>query len=141
MACLPFTIEESNLSSSSTDEEPLVNTWVDWCRGETLVCWDRRELVEVNTSWGLLDGQVGTTIVSMGYKVRLMETYTETSPGWVLPVTSFSQASAHSRTMSVAYLLNVSNATLNSQKNATHFRFLHSPVKANWFSGFPSGIL
>jgi hypothetical protein len=32
------------------------------------------------------------------------ETYVETSPGLVLPVMSFSQASAHSRTMSVAYL-------------------------------------
>lgn len=60
---------------------------------------------------------------------RLVECLTvtlvvETSPGVVLPVMSFSQASAHSRTMSVAYFL-----------------FLHSPVKANWFSGFPSGIL
>ncbi len=30
--------------------------------------------------------------------------YVETSPGLVLPVMSFSQASAHSRTTSVAYL-------------------------------------
>src|SRR6266536_2913527 len=35
---------------------------------------------------------------------RLEITYVEMSPGWDLPVMSFSQASAHSRTMSVAYL-------------------------------------
>jgi hypothetical protein len=33
-----------------------------------------------------------------------IKTYVEISPGLVLPVISFSQASAHSRTMSVAYL-------------------------------------
>lgn len=26
-------------------------------------------------------------------------------------------------------------------RRVAHFLFLHSPVKANWFSGFPSGIL
>lgn len=97
-------LQLKHLSSSSADEEPLVNTWVNWCRGEALVCWDRWELVEVNASWRLLDGQVGTKIVSKMFRTTLMETYTETSPGWVLPVMSFSQASAHSRTMSVAYL-------------------------------------
>ena len=51
-------------------------------------------------------------------------TYRLMSPGWVLPVMSLSQASAHSRTTSMAYFL-----------------FLHSPEKANWFSGLPSGIL
>lgn len=28
-----------------------------------------------------------------------------------------------------------------SKPKNTHFLFLHSPEKANWFSGFPSGIL
>ena len=32
-------------------------------------------------------------------------TYREILPGWVLPVINLSQASAHSRTISVAYLL------------------------------------
>lgn len=50
--------------------------------------------------------------------------YREISPLLVLPVMSLSHASAHSRTTSMAYFL-----------------FLHSPEKANWFSGFPSGIL
>jgi len=53
-----------------------------------------------------------------------LATYRLMSPLGVLPVMSFSQASAHSRTTSMAYFL-----------------FLHSPEKANWFSGFPSGIL
>lgn len=51
-------------------------------------------------------------------------TYRLISPRGALPVTSFSQASEHSRMTSSAYFL-----------------FLHSPEKANWFSGFPSGIL
>ena len=54
----------------------------------------------------------------------IIGTYRLISSLGVLPVTSFSQASAHSRTMSMAYFL-----------------FLHSPEKANWFSGLPSGIL
>lgn len=29
----------------------------------------------------------------------------------------------------------------HSGREGAHFLFLHSPVKANWFSGFPSGIL
>jgi len=55
---------------------------------------------------------------------KSIATDVETSPRGVLPVMSRSQASAHSRTMSMAYFL-----------------FLHSPEKANWFSGLPSGIL
>jgi len=68
-------------------------------------------------------------------------TYVEISPGLVLPVISLSQASAHSRTMSVAYLFSVSIGFRYAMGFPTHFLFLHSPVKANWFSGFPSGIL
>ena len=72
--------------------------------------------------------------------------YVEMSPGWVLPVMSFSQASAHSWTTSMAYLEGhwlASGGTVRPSRPSkeTHFLFLHSPVKANWFSGLPSGIL
>lgn len=66
--------------------------------------------------------------------------YVETSPGLVFPVINFSQASAHSRTISDAYLDGRELDFINRLQQ-TYFLFLHSPVKANWFSGFPSGIL
>ena len=68
--------------------------------------WDVWELIWGNTAWGLLDSQVGANeVVNMYLYFWKVETYVETSPGWVLPVISFSHASAHSRTMSAAYLL------------------------------------
>ena len=74
------------------------------------------------------------------FEVGNRGSYVEISPGVVFPVMSFSQASAHSRTTSEAYLYDL---VLNNTRDLglTYFLFLHSPVKANWFSGFPSGIL
>ena len=57
-------------------------------------------------------------------------TYSEISPRFVLPVISLSQASAHSRMMSVAYLCKyISLCT--KQAVSSYFLFLHSPEKAN----------
>jgi hypothetical protein len=67
---------------------------------------------------------LATSCSSLNHSQFQVATYRLMSPLGVLPVMSFSQASAHSRTTSIAYFL-----------------FLHSPEKANWFSGFPSGIL
>lgn len=49
-----------HLSSSSRDEEPLVNAWVNWCRRKVLVLRKRRKLLRSDTAWGLLDSEVGT---------------------------------------------------------------------------------
>ena len=81
----------------------------------------------VHTVRGVRDGSIGPIAASISNTFEILEinaTYSEMPPGWVLPVINFSQASPHSRMTSVAYFL-----------------FLHSPEKANWFSGFPSGIL
>jgi len=55
----------SNLCSSTRDEEPLVDAWVNWSRGNVLVLWDGRKLVWVDTAWRLLDGKVGTVELSV----------------------------------------------------------------------------
>lgn len=47
-----------HLVGSTGDEEPLVDAWVDWCRGEVLIEWNGRKLVRVDTAWGMLDGKV-----------------------------------------------------------------------------------
>lgn len=44
---------------STGDEEPLVNAWVDWCRGQGLIGWNGGKLVRVDTVWRMLDGKVG----------------------------------------------------------------------------------
>ena len=74
-------------------------------------------------------------------RMQSHETYSEIELGSVLPVINFSQASAHSRMISVAYLRSVSFKSSQRRKRTMYFLFLHSPEKANWFSGFPSGIL
>ena len=40
------------------DEEPLVDTRINWGRGEVLVGWDWGQLVWRNTVWWLLHGEV-----------------------------------------------------------------------------------
>lgn len=124
----------------SADEEPLVNARVNGRRSVVLAPWDV-ELARIGTIGGVSDGDVGPTApLVLSNTCSMNRAYSEISPLWVLPVMSLSQASAHSRTISVAYLLLVSTV-VNIRRKNTHFLFLHSPEKANWFSGFPSGIL
>ena len=59
-----------HLVGSTRDEEPLVNAWVDWCRGKILVGWNGRKLVRVDTAWRVLDGKVGTVNMSDGTNVQ-----------------------------------------------------------------------
>jgi hypothetical protein len=99
------------LVGSAGDEEPLVDAWVNWGRGELLVLRDVRQLLGGDAAGGVLDGNVGAVGCLLAGASSIAEresgkTYRETSPGWVLPVMSFSHASAHSRTTSVAYLGN-----------------------------------
>ncbi len=67
-------------------------------------------------------------------------------PGCVLPVMSLSQAlralanDVHGVPMQELALF-ASTPCPGSKRKWTYFLFLHSPVKANWFSGLPSGIL
>ena len=77
-------------------------------------------------------------------KDKRTKTYRLMSPLGVFPAMRFFQDSAHSWITSRAYLKNIAvnvDSPLTTDRDGTHFLFLHSPEKANWFSGFPSGIL
>ena len=154
-----------SLSGGTADEEPLVYRAVDGLGREILVGGERRELRGANAAGGVLNVDVGAgvgIIVSRRpaqvatneiserkeEEKKIGDTYVEISPAGALPVMSFSQASAHSRTTSMAYLKEIWLVHRTRSNNIphiigviTHFLFLHSPVKANWFSGLPSGIL
>ena len=106
------------------DVEPLVDAAIDGGRCLVLALGNV-ERAGIGAVGRVRDGGVGAGAWSVQIiHGRLATTHRLISSLGVLPVTSFSQASAHSRTMSMAYFL-----------------FLHSPEKANWFSGLPSGIL
>ncbi len=117
----------ASLDGSARNEEPLVIYPVNGPGSQILMPGDF-EGASIHTVWGVWDGPIGPIATLASLYVRkaweFKAAYSEMPPGWVLPVINFSQASAHSRMTSVAYFL-----------------FLHSPEKANWFSGFPSGIL
>lgn len=107
----------------TADEEPLVNAGVDRGGGLVLARWDG-ERGGVGAVLRVGNGDICAAIELVEGRKYSTNTYREMSPLGLLPVMRRSQASAHSRTMSMAYFL-----------------FLHSPEKANWFSGLPSGIL
>lgn len=115
-----------HLGRSARDVEPLVNARVDG-RRRLVVALGDAQLAGVGAVVAVRDGDVGAASLSVHCCMSTLpftSTYRFTSPFGVLPVMSFSHDSAHSRTTSIAYFL-----------------FLHSPEKANWFSGLPSGIL
>ena len=127
---------------SAGDEEPLVDAWVDGCWDGVFTRWDL-DATRVDSVRRLVDSSVGA-INGLASRKRFRpascEAYSEISPLVVLPMMRRSQASAHSRTMSIAYLPELAQAC-RLAAGYTHFLFLHSPEKANWFSGLPSGIL
>jgi hypothetical protein len=95
-------------TGSTGDEEPLVDAGVDGGRGLVLALGDV-ELAGVGTVLRVRDGDVRANLCQCMSLYGLMYmTYSERSPLGVLPVMSFSHASAHSRTMSVAYLSPIS---------------------------------
>jgi len=47
------------LSGSTRDEEPLVDAWVNWGRSKVLVFGNRRKLIRADTTWRVLDAQIG----------------------------------------------------------------------------------
>jgi hypothetical protein len=95
-------------TGSTGDEEPLVDAGVDGGRGLVLALGDV-ELAGVGAVLRVRDGNVCTRLCQcMSLYGLLYMTYSERSPLGVLPVMSFSHASAHSRTMSVAYLSPIS---------------------------------
>jgi len=53
----------SHLVGSSRNEEPLVDTRVNWSWSKVFMGWDVWELIWGNTAWGLLDSQVGANEV------------------------------------------------------------------------------
>ena len=92
------------LSRSAADEEPLVNGAVNLLGRKLLVGRDRRKLVGADKVVGVLDSEVGANgnVSNCLLAVSMKFTYVETPPGGVLPVIRRSQASAHSRTTSMA---------------------------------------
>ena len=107
-----------HLSSSARDEEPLVDARINWGRSQVLILWDVRKLVWADTVVWVLDGEVGSILLSTrNSRGGAAKAYVEISPGLVLPVINFSQASAHSRTMSVAYLYQLVSISVRKKEN------------------------
>lgn len=107
---------------------------------------DGGDLVRVDAEARVGNGQVGAVDALLALCVKFQRqgeevSYREIVLGSLLPVINFSQASAHSRMMSVAYLYYKSAVYTEPMIRIAHFLFLHSPENANWFSGLPSGIL
>ena len=94
----------SDLDSRARDEEPLVDRGIDWSRSKVLSLGHLNRVGRYAfgrvLDMGVFAGQESIA----GYASADEWAYMETPPGCVLPVMSFSHASAHSRTMSVAYL-------------------------------------
>jgi len=115
------------LRGGARNVEPFVDARVDG-RGRLLLVLGKVELARVGAVIAVRHGGVGAVNHFSAYRPsrsrEVVATYRLISPFAVLPVIILSHASAHSRMTSMAYFL-----------------FLHSPEKANWFSGLPSGIL
>lgn len=125
-----FTIsfpKRKNLVGGTGDEEPLVDRWVDWSGLELLVLWEVWKLLGTDTRWGVLDGDVGKGDVSWG----------SLASDELLPCLSALTDDVHGVTVNLL----VSQLLVLLEFVCAYALFLHSPVKANWFSGFPSGIL
>ena len=110
----------SNLNSSTRDEEPLVNAAVNRSWGKVLALGNAGNLGLLNTVRGVLDGRVGTVSVSRHSNTQAdkRKTYRLMSPLGVFPAMSFCQESAHSRITSRAYLkeVNVDSSLTNKQR-------------------------
>ena len=90
---------------SAGDEEPLVIYTINWRRLELLMPLDltRARLLAVFRVWNC-DVGAGILLAKPVISVWKRRTYREIPPRPDLPVINLSQASAHSRTTSVAYL-------------------------------------
>ena len=132
------------LSRGAADEEPLVNGAVNLGRGKILVGRKLRQLIRADAAGGVLGRGVGASEVS-------------TEGLWVCGGGMDSQSNAARGSLAGNQALpglgaladnvhgvaghDVSEENLPLTLVYTHSLFLHSPVKANWFSGLPSGIL
>ena len=56
---MPMLSNIAQLSSSTRDEEPLVDTRVNWSRSEVLILGNGRKLFRSDAGWRLLNGEVG----------------------------------------------------------------------------------
>ena len=101
-----------NLDGSARDEKPLVVDTVNWSRLELLVSLDLAG-AGFFTVFGMGDADVGAERRLAKSLIDALErgTYSEIPPRPDLPVISLSHASAHSRTTSVAYLLESLSST------------------------------
>ena len=100
---------------------------IDWCRREVGGGRDGSigGITPRGVSGRLGVGKVAAKSRMSGFEIQAFGgTHIEMSPGGVSPLMRRRQASWVSWIISIAYFL-----------------FLASPEKANWFSGFPSGIL
>jgi hypothetical protein len=98
--------KEARLSRSTADEEPLVNGSINLLSRQVLVSRQSRQLALLDTVRRVLNSGVGAGSgqyhVANYNKVIFSGTYVDTPPEGVLPVIRRSQASAHSRTTSIA---------------------------------------
>jgi hypothetical protein len=129
-----------NLHSSTRDEEPLVNGAINRSRGKVLAARNAGKLRGVDAV-RVAEGGVGPAHVSIVL--------------WILSKSNL-QADVSTVRLSADELLPgistlvddllgvpapVRRRDIAGLSRQTYFLFLASPEKANWFSGFPSGIL
>lgn len=130
-----------NLHSSTRDEEPLVNAAINGSRGKVLAARDASKLGGVD-SVGVVERGVGTIQVSprdwhaMGKHDNLQVDVAAVSLSGdeLLPRVGTLVDNLFSVPAEIRY-------GTSYHLSETHFLFLASPEKANWFSGLPSGIL
>jgi hypothetical protein len=133
-----------NLSGGTADEEPLVDGRIDLLRGKVLVRGQRGKLLGGDTAGGVGDGDVGT-------RMEVSEIVRASAEGSGLRRDTTGLGLAGDQTLpSLGALTDdihgvpatlLAPWSISLEQHSTDFLFLHSPVKANWFSGLPSGIL
>lgn len=134
------------LDSSTGDEEPLVDAAIDRGRGKVLALGDAGKLALVNTVRRALVGDVGPvvgiSIVSMAFLTVQDNLQADLAAGGLASDELLPGVGALADDLSGVPAAEIVSATVKSKGHGkTNFLFLHSPEKANWFSGFPSGIL
>lgn len=143
----PSIAAQISLRRCATNEEPLVDGAVDFGGREVLVGGKGRKLVGSEAARRVGDGDVGTGRVSTGIRRSLLRLALENSHGDTVgrrlagdeTLPGIGALANHFHGVSAAN--RQPPATCQPRQQNTHSLFLHSPVKANWFSGLPSGIL
>ena len=148
-------VQRPCLCRGTADEEPLVNGAVDLLRGQLLVGRQGRQLLGSDAAGRVGGSQVGTrrgqgqltcsfVHIRSGCYLRGDVAGLGLAGDQLLPSLGALTDHVHgvaSKRKKVLSALLIFLAESTQPEKKTHLLFLHSPVKANWFSGFPSGIL